>query len=83
MAKFSMNFFKRKSFMTVQFPEVDIFLGVIQKGKCSSRQSPGQTLFRGADFPRGNFPGGKFSGNSFPEDNFLGGNFPGVFTCLN
>ena len=71
MAKFSMSFLKRKSFMTAQFPEVGIFLGVIQKGKCSSRQSPGQTLFQGADFPRDKFPGGKFLGNSFPEDNFL------------
>lgn len=61
MAKFSISFFEKQSFMVEQSLAMDIFHGVIQKGKCFRGQSPGETLSWGAIFLRSNFlEGGQF-----------------------
>ena len=47
--------------MVEQSLAMDIFHGVIQKGKCFRGQSPGETLSWGAIFLRSNFlEGGQF-----------------------
>ena len=55
MAKFSISFFEKKSFMVAQSLTMDIFHGFIQKGRCFSEQSPRETLSWGAIFLRSNF----------------------------
>ena len=79
MAKFSISFLEKQSFMVAQSLAMDIFHGVIQKGKCFRGQSPGETLSWGAIFLRSNFlEGGQFSSGQLSWENFSG-----FFTCFN